>query len=119
MLDNYNTEYTERLHINLAKDAYCAMNHKDEFSQMTLWLEWKEKVFRHHQYITWQHEGSPDSETVDWTPPGLELDRYLSLSIHPTVRAITLDNLKINYRATHFRMALQCYIMLINHPNMH
>ncbi|KAG2349791.1 hypothetical protein BDR05DRAFT_972736 [Suillus weaverae] len=29
--DNYNTEYTERLHINLAKDAYCATNHKDKF----------------------------------------------------------------------------------------
>lgn len=33
--DNYNTEYTERLHIDLAKDAYCATNRKDEFMQMT------------------------------------------------------------------------------------
>ncbi|KAG1817029.1 hypothetical protein DFJ58DRAFT_720258 [Suillus subalutaceus] len=33
--DNYNTEYTERLHIDLAKDAYHATNHKDEFTQMT------------------------------------------------------------------------------------
>ena len=89
-----------------------------QFSQMTLWLEWKEKVFWHHQYITWRHEGLPDSETVDWTPPGLELDCYLSLSIHPTVWAVTLDNLEINYRATHFWTALQRYITLINHPNM-
>ncbi|KAH7903904.1 hypothetical protein BJ138DRAFT_1119934 [Hygrophoropsis aurantiaca] len=37
--DNYNTEYTERLHIDLAKDAYRATNHKDEFAQMTVWLE--------------------------------------------------------------------------------
>jgi hypothetical protein len=37
--DNYNTEYTEQLHIDLAKDAYHAMNHKDEFAQMTCWLE--------------------------------------------------------------------------------
>jgi hypothetical protein len=28
--DNYNTEYTERLHIDLAKDAYCSTNFKDE-----------------------------------------------------------------------------------------
>ncbi|TEB31128.1 hypothetical protein FA13DRAFT_1791834 [Coprinellus micaceus] len=27
--DNFNTEYTERLHIDLAKDAYEATNHKD------------------------------------------------------------------------------------------
>ncbi|KAG2028378.1 hypothetical protein BDR03DRAFT_839141, partial [Suillus americanus] len=36
--DNYNTEYTERLHIDYAKDAYRATNHKDEFAQMTRWL---------------------------------------------------------------------------------
>ncbi|KAH9015362.1 hypothetical protein EDB84DRAFT_1582216 [Lactarius hengduanensis] len=29
--DNFNTEYTERLHIDLAKDAYAATNHKDKF----------------------------------------------------------------------------------------
>jgi len=38
-LDNFNTEYTERLHIDLAKDAYAATNNKDEFMQMTIWLE--------------------------------------------------------------------------------
>jgi hypothetical protein len=41
--DNYNTEYTERLHIDLAKDAYRSTNFKDTFPQMTLWLERKEK----------------------------------------------------------------------------
>jgi len=39
MTDNYNTEQSERLHINLAKNAYCAMNWKDEYLQMTAWLE--------------------------------------------------------------------------------
>jgi hypothetical protein len=100
-LDNYNTEYTERLHIDLAKDAYHATNHKDEFSQMTLWLEQKEKIFRHRQYTIWRLEGSPDSENMDWTPPGLELDHCFSLSIHPTLQAVTLDNLELNYGATH------------------
>ncbi|KAJ7860220.1 hypothetical protein B0H14DRAFT_3084863 [Mycena olivaceomarginata] len=33
--DNYNTEYTERLHIDFAKDAYRATNRKDEYTQMT------------------------------------------------------------------------------------
>ncbi|KAJ7860625.1 hypothetical protein B0H13DRAFT_1571517, partial [Mycena leptocephala] len=36
--DNYNTEYTEQLHIDLAKDASRATNRKDEYTQMTLWL---------------------------------------------------------------------------------
>ncbi|THU75135.1 hypothetical protein K435DRAFT_707611, partial [Dendrothele bispora CBS 962.96] len=34
--DNYNTEITERLHIDFTKDAYHATNHKDEYAQMTL-----------------------------------------------------------------------------------
>ena len=32
--DNYNTEYTERLHIDLAKDAYNSTNFKDEFAEL-------------------------------------------------------------------------------------
>lgn len=49
--DNFNTEYTERLHIDFAKDAYAATNHKDELPQMTLWLERKEKVLEFDKYI--------------------------------------------------------------------
>ncbi|THU80932.1 hypothetical protein K435DRAFT_694654, partial [Dendrothele bispora CBS 962.96] len=33
--DNYNTEQTERLHSNFAKDGYQASNKKDEYTQMT------------------------------------------------------------------------------------
>lgn len=42
--DNYNTEQSECLYINLAKKAYHATNHKDEYSQMTMWLEHSKKV---------------------------------------------------------------------------
>ena len=52
--DNYDTQYTERLHIDFAKEAYRATNHKDEFPQMTLWLERREKVLRHGAYIQWR-----------------------------------------------------------------
>jgi hypothetical protein len=36
--DNYNTEQTERLHIDMAKNAYRASNCHDEYPQMTIWL---------------------------------------------------------------------------------
>ncbi|KAI0819805.1 hypothetical protein BC628DRAFT_1400685 [Trametes gibbosa] len=52
--DNYDTQYTERLHIDFAKDAYRATNHKDEFPQMTIWLERREKMARHEAYINWR-----------------------------------------------------------------
>jgi hypothetical protein len=52
--DNYNTQATERLHINYMKDAYRATNTKDEYPQMTRWLERQEKIFRHVHYISWR-----------------------------------------------------------------
>lgn len=52
--DNYDTQYTERLHIDFAKDAYRATNHKDEFPQMTTWLERREKILRHEAFIDWR-----------------------------------------------------------------
>ncbi|KAF8493757.1 hypothetical protein F5888DRAFT_1636505 [Russula emetica] len=51
--DNYNTEYTKQLHINFAKDAYRATNHRDEYPQMTLWLERHEKIQHHVKYLKW------------------------------------------------------------------
>ncbi|KAI0054736.1 hypothetical protein BV25DRAFT_1922419 [Artomyces pyxidatus] len=52
--DNYNTEYSERLHIDYAKDAYRATNRKDVYPQMTKWLQRKEQVLRHEQYVAWR-----------------------------------------------------------------
>ena len=52
--DNYNTEQTERLHINTTKDAHRATNHKDEFPQMTTWVQRREKVEQHILFIAWQ-----------------------------------------------------------------
>ncbi|EIW74865.1 hypothetical protein CONPUDRAFT_66852, partial [Coniophora puteana RWD-64-598 SS2] len=56
--DNYHTEYTERLHIDLAKDAYHATNHKDEHTQITLWLERREKIPYHTRFIHWRIHNS-------------------------------------------------------------
>ncbi|KAM6493555.1 hypothetical protein JOM56_011689 [Amanita muscaria] len=100
--DNFNTQYTERLHIDLAKDAYAATNRKDEFEQMTVWLHRKEKILRHAQYIEWRLAGSPLPEPVDWTPPGLDMRRELSISKFPTARAITFNQLEHDFGATFF-----------------
>ncbi|KAF8876086.1 hypothetical protein BD779DRAFT_1613361 [Infundibulicybe gibba] len=89
--DNFNTEYTERLHIDLAKDAYSATNRKNEFSQMTLWLVRKEKMARHNKYIQWRLDGCP-------APP-------------IRIRTAPID--------LHFRAALARFIVLTNHGNQH
>ena len=48
--DNYNTEQTERLHIDIIKDTYEATNHKDEYIQMATWQERREKIQVHYAY---------------------------------------------------------------------
>ncbi|KAG6825968.1 hypothetical protein H0H92_001684, partial [Tricholoma furcatifolium] len=116
--DNVNTQYTERLHIDLAKDAYAATNKKDEFSQMTIWVERKEKIVRHAQYIEWWQRGSPTPQPIEWTPPGLELDRTLHMAKHPSLRSVTFQDLTTQYGAPLFRTALARYVTLINEPGL-
>ncbi|KIL59617.1 hypothetical protein M378DRAFT_14733 [Amanita muscaria Koide BX008] len=116
--DNFNTQYTERLHIDLAKDAYAATNRKDEFEQMTAWLDRKEKILRHAQYVEWRLAGSPLPELVDWIPPGLDMHRELYLSKFPTARARSFNQLERDYGATFFIIALRRFISLANNPSL-
>jgi hypothetical protein len=51
--DGYNTETPERLHIEFAKRAYKATNRNDFFSQMTEYLERRERVFKFDAYLCW------------------------------------------------------------------
>jgi Plavaka transposase len=117
--DNFDTAYTERLHIDFAKDAYAVTNHKDEFTQMAKWLERKEKMFRHEQYVKWQEFGSSISgPRLEWEPPGLELGHCLHMTKHPTVRAVPVNRLVEVYGATYFHLALARFIALANDPNL-
>ncbi|KAH7097851.1 hypothetical protein BKA62DRAFT_674734 [Auriculariales sp. MPI-PUGE-AT-0066] len=53
-VDNYNTECTERLHIDLAKHAYAATNKRDYEHQMCRWLQRREAVLRFRTYLDWK-----------------------------------------------------------------
>ncbi|KAG2340375.1 hypothetical protein BDR05DRAFT_890009 [Suillus weaverae] len=105
--DNHNMEYTERLHIDLAKDAYRATNHKDEFAQMTKWLERKEKIACHAQFIKWRLDGD---RTHHPRPPDLCFDCTQQLTKHPSVKAVPIQKLITDFGATYFRQALARYI---------
>ncbi|KAL1711531.1 hypothetical protein EV715DRAFT_278440 [Schizophyllum commune] len=115
--DNFNTQYTERLHIDFAKNAYAATNKKDEFSQMTVWLARKEKIHRHDQYIKWCSAGRPALRPYDWTPPGLDLDRTARLSKRASA-TVDLDTLASKYDAEVFIPALKRFIALMNDPSL-
>ena len=109
--DNYNTEYTERLHIDLAKDAYRATNHRDEYSQMTVWLERKEKILQHQSYLDWQSGKS----TIALRPTSMKFNGTLTITKWPSVRAVDLVNVVKNYGAKFFREALLRHLVLSQH----
>ncbi|RPD75308.1 hypothetical protein L226DRAFT_462412 [Lentinus tigrinus ALCF2SS1-7] len=143
--DNYDTQYSERLHIDMAKDAYRATNKKDELTQMTKWLERREKILRHEKYIAWRmlpvttHLPPPTVAAalpqVDEPPTGndqsLSLVRHpggrpqdpvnkpkrrIEMTRHPSVKAVPLDHLGERYGALYFRDALSRFVVQHNHP---
>ncbi|TFY56691.1 hypothetical protein EVJ58_g7482 [Rhodofomes roseus] len=62
--DGYNTELPERLHIELAKNAYRATNHRDYIEQMVTWLSRQEAIDLHASYIAW-FQGLRAEETAE------------------------------------------------------
>lgn len=115
--DNYNTEYTERLHIDLAKDAYRATNHKDEYPQMTLWLERKEKIFRHEKYIIWRLVNREPSPHIDIIPSIFQKFHW-KISKHPSGPAVSLAKLAAEYGATYFRDTFARYWVQLVSPDL-
>ncbi|KAJ7456365.1 hypothetical protein B0H11DRAFT_2321662 [Mycena galericulata] len=55
--DGFNTEGTERLHIDLAKVGYNASNKKAYIKQMTTWLRRQESVHKFGAYLQWAMPG--------------------------------------------------------------
>ena len=105
----------------MAQDAYDAINHKDKFSQMTVWQERKEKIHKHTCLVKQRLEGSPPinvpPEPCEMLPSGLELDCKLHMSIQPS-QVVSLETIETEYGTEHFHTALQRYVILSNSPQL-
>jgi hypothetical protein len=119
--DNYNTEYTERLHNDLAKNAYRSTNSKDEYPQMTAWLEQREKILRHAKFITRQLSRADHDHTANPSPPKpppcLIYPREVQMAKHPTVWGVTLDSIRDHYHAMYFEPALARFVAQYQNPS--
>ncbi|KAG1778870.1 hypothetical protein EV702DRAFT_1092734 [Suillus placidus] len=84
---------------------------------MTKWLERKEKIARHAQFIKWRLDG--DHTPHHPRPPDLDLcfDRTQQLTKHPSVKAVPNQKLITDYGTTYFRQALARYIAQQQNPN--
>ena len=119
--DNYNTKQSERLHINFTKDAYRATNHKDEYAQMTVWLERKEKVSQHANLIQQRgqvmaNEGRTAHQVEPLGPPHPSV-YVVRMAQHPTFKAVSFEAIETRYGATYFWNALGDYIARVNNPS--
>jgi hypothetical protein len=63
--DGYNTEASEWLHIDYAKDAYRASNRKNYVKQMTTWLQRQEVADQFSVYLSWHQEQSTARPSED------------------------------------------------------
>ncbi|KAI0673079.1 hypothetical protein C8Q78DRAFT_970055 [Trametes maxima] len=116
--DNYDTQFTERLHIDFAKEAYRATNHKNEYPQMTLWLERREKILRHEVFIRWPLHGphTPDSRTVPQPSlTALRLTR-IKMARYANVKALTFARASQDYGALFLSDALARFVVQYQHP---
>ncbi|KAI6095825.1 hypothetical protein EDD16DRAFT_1491663 [Pisolithus croceorrhizus] len=124
--DGYNTEYPERLHINYAKDGYCASNKRDYVEQMALWLQCQEAMHYKSAYLAWRRpcEHSDDDclsareKGVSGLPNGISpLMFYLSVKAHykvaktPPCRHLSIDCIESDYLAFEFLPALEQFLV--------
>lgn len=74
-LDGVNTETSERLHIDFAKNAYRASSRREYFAQMTTWLQRQEAVVRKDAFLDWiagKLDLDDPEEDPDTAPDGPE-----------------------------------------------
>ena len=116
-MDNYNTEQTERLHMDFIKPAFRASNHKDEYPQTTVWLERREKVQQHALFVARRQQAQlKEDRNLERIGPPKPDPWTVHMSRHPTMKAISFNNLADKYGAFDFQDALADFIACVNHP---
>ena len=114
--DNYNTEQSERLHIDLAKNAYRATNRKDEYPQMTVWLERRERIEQHAAVVNIRQNPQQYARPQRIIGPPCARTQSVKMARHPSAKAVTFDDLKLRYGAPKFQDALADFIAQVNNP---
>jgi hypothetical protein len=99
--DNYNTEQTERLHIEFAKEAYRASNKKDYHEQMIYWLQRRETMWEIKSRVVRHDQASQvpaNDATVERVPRTSSPSYTIRLAKRPATSA-SLQILKDKYKA--------------------
>lgn len=105
--DNYNTEATERLHIDFIKDAFKATSRRsyDFIEQMALWLERREKVHVFDVMVTATMGNLRHPKRFYSQPTG-----RVTLAKGASATKVPIGKLVVDYAATNFEHALRRFI---------
>lgn len=76
-MDGFNTELSERLHIDFAKQGYHAGNHWDYIAHMMTWLHRQEAVYLRRSFLVWleaqdRNDSGPETTSDDPADSHLE-----------------------------------------------
>ena len=116
--DNYNTEQSERLHIDYTKYAFRATNFKDVENQMTRYMERKEAIHQHAAFIDWCKGGRLSLITPQFAYQRPSLALCPVLTTYPSEKGISFESLYHRYGAIDFQDALADFIVKHNHPEL-
>ncbi|KZV66206.1 hypothetical protein PENSPDRAFT_689159 [Peniophora sp. CONT] len=114
--DNFNTSYSERLHIDYTKSAWRATNRKDEYPQMTLWLQRREQILAHQRFINWRLQDRPSVQDMPRARlPGEPVLRK-KIARHPNVKCLTFEKADRLYGAEDFEEKVKDCVLRLMHP---
>ena len=119
--DNYNTKQSERLHIDFAKNAYRVTNRKDEYPQMTTWLERHEKMERRAIAIGGQqhglhHHDSSREHAIKLIGPPYMATHNVKMAKKPNVRSVGFADIVKEYGAEEILDTLADFIARVKYP---
>ncbi|KAI0072630.1 hypothetical protein K474DRAFT_1604790 [Panus rudis PR-1116 ss-1] len=122
-LDGFNTELSERLHIDFAKEAYRAGNHRDYIAFMTQWLFRQEKLNLRERYLRWlaqqeeqeeeqRRQRRQEHERQSTAPPSPQARaaHELILAKECAWKKRSLEQLEMQHGATQFHATLLSYV---------
>ncbi|KAG6859996.1 hypothetical protein C0995_000743 [Termitomyces sp. Mi166 len=98
--DSYNTEASEQLHIDFAKEAYHASNKQDYVEQMALWLQRQEAMWTREAFCKWVVDARY-AEVV----PGPDMRKAC-----PPFKNITIAELASTFGAVNFIPTLTSFL---------
>lgn len=113
--DNFNTQFTERLHIDLVKDAYRHTNRRNELSQMITILDRKEKLHLKQLFINHYRGQQLINDQIAEKEPSIFTPYIPVLPRRPSAFGEEATTIATLHHADSFVTSLTSYISAMHH----